>query len=173
VIKKLNSGIYQVDITEDMYDEAMSFAEINYVNNKYSMMSGKDSITSNLTGNLGEVIFQTVFPKAERINNLDYDFIHNGKKIDVKTKKVSSIPNENFDISIFAYSLPVQKCSHYVFCRVRDDFRIGWLLGWISKEEFKSRAKLYKTGDIDELNNFRFKKDSYNLLIKDLYKFKI
>ena len=42
-----------------------------------------------------------------------------------------------------------QECDFYVFTRVLNTFKEGWILGYLPKEEYFKMATLYKKGDID------------------------
>jgi hypothetical protein len=129
---------------------------------KHSILKGQ----GNITGFLGEYMVSD-FLKARIENTYDYDLVKNGIKIDVKSKKCTSIPRPEYDCSVPAYNTR-QKCDYYVFTRIMDDFQTGWICGIISKENFFKNARLYKKGEVDKSNWMEFKEDSYNMKIKDL-----
>ncbi len=167
-MKFLESGIVEIRITETMLNEAKRLAEQNYTHNRFSLLGQEESKRGNIIGSLGEVMFQHVFLDAQRMNDYNFDFILDEKLIDIKTKSCNTVPQLDFDVSIFAYSIDIQKCSHYVFCRVLQDFSIGWIVGGISKVAFKLMAEHYDVGDTDLSNGFTFRKECYNLKIEKL-----
>ena len=112
------------------------------------------------------------FLKAKIENTYDYDLIKSGLKIDVKSKKCTSIPRPEYDCSVPAYNTR-QKCDFYVFVRILDNLETGWICGIINKKKFFENATLYKKGYTDTSNMMTFKEDTYNTKIKDLVDFKI
>jgi hypothetical protein len=128
----------------------------------HSILKGQ----GNITGFIGEFMVEN-FLKGKIKNTYDYDIVKNGIKIDVKSKKCTSIPKPDYDCSVPAYNTK-QKCDMYVFVRIMNTFDIGWICGIISKKDFFQKAKLWKKGQTDESNMMTFKEDSYNLKIKDL-----
>jgi hypothetical protein len=134
---------------------------------KHSILKGK----GNITGFLGEYMVAD-YLKAKIENTYDYDIVKCDIKIDVKSKKCSSIPQPCYDCSVPAYNTK-QKCDYYIFTRILNDFKKGWILGIISKEKFFKNARLYKKGEVDKSNGLRFKEDSYNIKIKDLVELKL
>ena len=134
---------------------------------KHSILKGK----GNITGFLGEYMVAN-YLKAKIENTYDYDLVKHNIKIDVKSKKCSSIPRMEYDCSVPAYNTK-QKCDYYIFTRILDDYKTGWILGIISKEKFFKSARLYKKGEVDKSNYLEFKEDSYNIKIKDLVELKL
>lgn len=133
----------------------------------------RNSITSgegNLIGFLGEIIVAEYFGGIIQ-NTYDYDIIINNKKIDVKTKKTTVIPEPNYLASVAAYNTK-QKCDSYYFVRIDLDKKVGYLLGGLSKKSFFEKAVFYKEGDLDPSSTFgwRFKADCYNVKFYELKK---
>jgi len=105
---------------------------------------------------------------ATQANTYDYDLVMpNGRTIDVKAKRTSVEPKENYECSIFAYNT-TQACDDYAFCRVLNDMSTVWILGIIKKKNYYKRATKRLKGEHDASNNFTFKADSYNMKISDL-----
>jgi len=105
---------------------------------------------------------------AKEQNTYDYDIVDLvGNKIDVKTKRCNSEPKPHYDCSIAAHGTK-QKCDMYVFVRVLNNFSKGWILGKITKDDYFSKAKYHKKGDLDDDNKFRYKTNCYNVKISDL-----
>jgi hypothetical protein len=152
-----------IDITEDILVEAGKRAS------NMPILAG--SITngqSNTLGSVGEVLVQRVL-NAEFSNTYHYDLVHDGRRIDVKTKRCDSIPQGHYDCSVAAHGSD-QDCDDYVFVRVLHNMRRAWILGLIEKSEFYTKATRYTRGDVDPSNGFIFRADCYNLPINQLKK---
>jgi len=153
-----------VIVSEDMKDNAkMKAAEMGTLNN--SILKGD----GNLIGFIGEELAQKVI--GGRIqNSYDYDIIlASGKTVDVKTKKTTVTPKDNYDCSVASYNTK-QKCDYYCFVRVKDDLSCGWVLGVYDKKDYFKDAVFLKKGQIDPSNNFTVKADCYNIKINQLKK---
>ena len=120
----------------------------------------------NVYGFLGELITAN-FLGVDLSNTYDYDIIYKDTKIDVKTKKVSSEPKPHYECSIANLNTK-QKCDVYVFTRVLKDMSKGWILGFLTKEDYFNKATFLKRGNIDPSNNWTVKTDCFNLSISNL-----
>jgi hypothetical protein len=134
---------------------------------KHSITHGR----GNIHGALGEIIV------AERIGativsatEYDYDLLINDLRIDVKTKRCTSLPHGDYDCSIFTTNLH-QQCDYYVFTRILNDFSQAWLMGAIRKSDFFRLARFYRAGSPDPNSHlgFCFKDDCYNLRYDKLH----
>ena len=139
--------------------------------NKMSSNMGvlNNSITrgeGNVIGFLGEILVANHLD-ITLDNTYDYDLIFNGKKIDVKSKKVSSSPRGHYECSVAALNTK-QKCDLYVFTRIKNDLSEGWILGCLEKEKYLTDSKFLKKGTIDPDNNWKVLTDCYNLPINKL-----
>ena len=141
----------------------------------------RNSITkgkSNLYGYLGEIITLDYFrergKEAQHKNTYDYDLIVNRRRIDVKSKRTTVVPLDHYNCSVAAFNT-IQNCDYYFFTRISEDYRTGYLLGLISKEDFYNQSQFHRQGEIDPSSTFmwRFKADCYNLPIGDLPKFSV
>tara|TARA_R110002167_G_C12205446_1_gene607192 strand:+ start:34 stop:528 length:495 start_codon:yes stop_codon:yes gene_type:complete len=120
----------------------------------------------NVIGFLGEIIVAKELGIALD-NTYDYDLIFNNKKIDVKSKKVSSAPRDYYECSVAALNTK-QKCDFYIFTRIKNDLSEGWILGCLEKEKYLEDSKFLKKGSIDPDNNWKVLTDCYNLPISRL-----
>lgn len=134
--------------------------EMGSLNN--SILNG----TGNYAGFLGEEIVND-YIRGTIENTYDYDIIKDGLKFDVKSKQTTVVPRTHYDCSVPDFN-PNQKCDFYIFARILDDFSIGWILGFISKERFYQEARFMRKGQMDGSNDFIVKSDCYNLAIKRL-----
>lgn len=168
-----------------MYEVAITEGDLVKARNRYDFVNLNNSITngaSQLYGAIGEVMILKFYKEKLRItekqfnyliideSSYDYDFIMNNRAIEVKTKKINVTPKEEYVVSV-ASSNSDQKCDYYYFTMVHDDCTKGWLLGFISKEDFFNKAVLCKKGEIDPLSKrkgFLVKADCYSLRISDI-----
>jgi hypothetical protein len=120
----------------------------------------------NIIGFLGEIIVAQ-YLEITLNNTYDYDLIYNDKKIDVKSKKVSSPPRDYYECSVAALNIK-QKCDLYVFTRIKNDLSEGWILGYLEKEKYLTTSTFLKEGSIDPDNNWKVSTDCYNLPINKL-----
>ena len=139
--------------------------------NKMSSNMGtlNNSITrgkGNVIGFLGEIIVAK-YLGITLDNTYDYDLIFNNKRIDVKSKKVSSPPRDYYECSVAALNIK-QKCDLYMFTRIKSDLSEGWILGCLEKEKYLTDSKFLKKGTIDPDNNWKVLTDCYNLPINKL-----
>ena len=151
----------RIDITSEDIKRAELLAN--------SMGELRNSITKgqgNLHGFLGEII-TSKFLKSKLSNTYDYDIIHNNLKIDVKTKRVTTPPQDFYECSVACLNIE-QLCDIYVFTRILKDMTTGWLLGYINKKDYFNEAVLLKKGHIDPSNNWKVLTDCYNLPISKL-----
>lgn len=156
-----------IDITQDQIDRAK---------NLYGFVELKDSIThgeGNLVGAIGEIICMDYFKltgnKVEYKGNYDYDIVVGNIKIDVKTTKCTSKPLVTYSCNVNSHNTR-QKTDLYLFVRITTDFKTGYLLGYIKKEEFYKKAVLKKEGERE--GDFILKSDCYSLQINKLKNFK-
>tara|TARA_R110000744_G_C18937551_1_gene513939 strand:- start:38 stop:532 length:495 start_codon:yes stop_codon:yes gene_type:complete len=129
----------------------------------------RNSITKgagNVHGFLGEIITVNEL-KAEESNTYDYDIKLNNLTIDVKTKRVTTPPRSFYECSVAALNTK-QKCDFYVFTRILKNMELGWILGYISKEDYFKKANFLKKGTVDPSNGWTVSTDCYNLPISDL-----
>jgi len=169
-----------------MYEVAITEEDLVKARNRYDFVNLNNSITngaSQLYGAIGEVMILKFYKNRlsslteDQFNSLivdessyDWDLIINDKTIEVKTKKINVTPKEEYVVSV-ASSNSDQKCDYYYFTMVHDDCTKGWLLGFISKEDFFNKAVLCKKGEIDPLSKrkgFLVKADCYSLRISDI-----
>ena len=120
----------------------------------------------NVIGFLGEIIVANELGIALD-NTYDYDLIFDDKKIDVKSKRVTSAPRDYYECSVAALNTK-QKCDVYMFTRIKSDLSEGWILGYLDKEKYLKDSKFLKKGSVDPDNNWRVRTDCYNLPINKL-----
>lgn len=154
-------------ITSEQIERAMRLYDFDTLNN--SIMSGK----SNIYGALGEILAFDVFSKfmpVDMKSTYDYDMIFDNRvRVDVKSKRINVRPQESYNCSIAACNT-TQKCDMYLFCKIKEDLSVGYIVGYCDKDEYFRRATFGKQGTMDRDTGFFIKADCYNLQIKDLDK---
>lgn len=123
----------------------------------------------NICGFIGELMVADLV-KGEIKNTYDYDILKKNIAIDVKTKRCTSEPKDFYECSVAAFNTN-QKCHFYVFCRILENLKKGWICGIIRKDDYYKQSTFHKKGEYDPSNDWYFKADCYNLKIKDLIKF--
>ena len=157
----------EIIITDEQKERARNLYPFDNLNG--SITGGK----SNMFGAIGEIIVFDYFKSDRAVefkSTYDYDIIIDSYTVDVKTKKTTVKPQPFYLCSISAFNTN-QNCDYYFFVRVKQNLSIGYLLGYINKSIFFTKAIFKKKGDID-INGFTFKDDCYNLSISELNKFK-
>jgi len=153
----------ELTVTKEMIESCKQKAE--------SIGKLKNSITKgegNLSGVLGEYLTHKQLTKSIWKNTFNYDLVEHGVRIDVKTKRCTSAPQNFYDCSIAETSLH-QHCDEYVFVRILNDMSKAWLLGRMDHKEYFKKARFMAKGEVDLNNNFTVKANCYNLQIKELH----
>tara|TARA_R110000765_G_scaffold275766_1_gene373998 strand:+ start:335 stop:829 length:495 start_codon:yes stop_codon:yes gene_type:complete len=159
-----------------MHEVSITEGDLDKAKNRYDFSNLNNSITegsSQLYGAVGEVIVINHYNKNHNVvdkSSYNYDLIINDKTIEVKTKKTKFAPKDDYVVSV-ACSNATQECDYYYFTMVHDDFSRGWLLGFMSRDDFFEKSILCRKGEIDPLNknnNFIVKADCYSLRISDI-----
>ena len=120
----------------------------------------------NVYGFLGELVALDVLDGVHQ-NTMDYDIIVDGYRIDVKTKKTTVKPKQDYDCSV-ADLTRKQNCDYYAFVRVLSDQSVGWFLGVKKAEQYFTDASYIKKGDYDNSNGFTARANCYNMPISAL-----
>ena len=156
-------------VTQDMIEEADQLTEdIGYLRD--SILEGKGTFI----GMVGQLSVKE-YLQCEHAPTYDYDLIHKGFKLEVKTKACTSEPRPEYDASV-ADSNTKQKCDRYVFARVERDRYVRnyltgrvWIIGWMDKEEYFEKTTFYKKVQIDPNGNgWKFDADCHNLVHSEL-----
>jgi hypothetical protein len=108
--------------------------------------------------------------KGDQVYN--YDFLFNNKKIEVKTKLVTSEPKPHYECSTYTYFN--QQTEYLVFNRVfnadkssKYSWPYGWILGWITYDKFHEIKNLIPKGQMQS-NGFETRTSTWNIFISDL-----
>jgi hypothetical protein len=162
----------RVDFTPKMLEEAASRDHGAY--NDRSFLRGR----GNITGFLGEIMVKEKFPNFTHEDKFSYDFSIEGLNVEVKTK-AQTVPYPPYDYYEASVALDSQhqtkNADIYIFCRVfknrAEEFEHGWIIGWLSVEQFKKRGRFLRKGTKDGDNGYVVRADCYNIQYKQLNKF--
>ena len=122
-------------------------------------------------GFIGEEIFKKVFPmsiESSGKNVYYYDYTLGKRKVEIKTKMCTTIPQQTYECSIYNYFK--QSPEYYFFVRVikKDgEYPYGWLLGYISEKKFNKINYYVPKGEMQP-NGFVTRTDTWNIKISDL-----
>ena len=157
----------EIEITKEMFDEALVREKSIPQNLKNSILSGGGIFT----GCIGEVAFQA-YSGGEKCNTRDFDIcLRNGKLCEVKTKKRKEKPMSSYECSISNYNTS-QECDYYVFASTLLDFSKTWIVGFLPRDEFYKRAIFRAKGDVDPSNNQVCKAPCWNVKISETFDIK-
>lgn len=156
----------QTPIDQNTLNEADSWS--TFKGNRFSIRRDANKMTA---PNLAEIIFSRTYPEAVRISDTDRhaDFIHEGKRVDVKCKDRSVFCKDFYEVSVEARQIEYE-ADEYYFYSYNNRAKVMEYLGKISKEDYIKKAVLYQKGDIDPSNGWRVSVDCYNLKISELEK---
>lgn len=160
----------KIDITEDMISVAKERAK-KIPTSKNTFMP----FNRHVAGFVGEEMVRRSFDgfvetKGNEVFN--YDFLFNDKKIEIKTKLVTSEPKPSYECSTYAYFN--QKTEYLVFNRVFNANKKkeylwphGWILGWITYDRFHEIKNFIPKGQVQP-NGFTTRTATWNIFIRDL-----
>lgn len=162
--------IKQIDITPEVLQKVTDEVNKFYVSNNYSINNHNQEkqIQSNLVGKLGEYFYHELFPDSIRIDCYDYDYIHGGLKVDVKTKLSAGKIEPFYTCDIPAYQVKNQKTDEYFFFIVNKNLTKINIIGRISKDEFLKQAKFFKKDTLVERNGYKYRVDTYSILVSKI-----
>lgn len=136
------------------------------------MGSIRNSITKgdgNLAGFVSEEVVADLLD-ATKASTKDYDLVlSNGATVDVKAKRTSAAPLPYYDCSV-AKTSTHQNCDLYVFTRYHINGTL-YVLGWLTADDYFSKARFLKKGTTDGDNGFVVRADCYNVRIDELNDF--
>lgn len=128
-----------------------------------------------LVGYIGEKIIMNFLKIDENIDDYNFDLISSkGRRLEVKTITCQFKPTPDFWCTVNSHDLNgihKQEADYYIFLRIRNDFKVGWILGWISCAEFFNKGQFIEKGK--DFGKFQFIKANATILpISDLNRFK-
>ena len=109
------------------------------------------------------------------VDTFDFDGIYNNEKLEIKTISCKFEPYSHYLCTVNSHDLEgvhKQQADHYVFTRIKNDKSIGWILGYISCEEFFKKGIFKSKGSeiTSNPNVGKFEKANATVLeIQELY----
>lgn len=157
---------------------------IQYARNKLEHVNTRDNLGLSkfgsernriLIGYIGERIIMKFLELKNDRDDYQYDLIsNNGKRLEVKTITCKFKPRPDFWCTVNShdlYGVYKQDADYYIFLRILNDYSKGWILGWISCEEFFKKGEFVEKGR--DFGKFKFvKANATILLISELNQFK-
>jgi hypothetical protein len=127
-----------------------------------------------LVGYIGEKIIMNYLSLKEDVDDFNFDLLSKkNKRLEVKTITCKFKPKEDYWCTVNSHDLNgvhKQNADYYVFLRIMNDFSKGWILGWISCDEFFEKGTFVSKGT--DFDKFKFEKANATILpIKELNKF--
>ena len=157
--------------TDEMIEEAQEWSnQLGAIKN--SIVRGR----GNMAGKLGELAF-SAYVGSPLEDRSDYDMVHGGERLEIKTKRRTVPPLQDYDVSVATTSTH-QKADKYVFISIEFDrkdkknnfygVKSVWLCGDKDVAEYRKSAFLHTMGSIDPSNGFKVKVDMLNMRVRDL-----
>lgn len=118
-----------------------------------------------MTGYLAEASIRSVFPVFAYSDNDIVDFIFDSITIDSKAQGCNSKPLPHYSATLYEEQQK-RDVDYYIFSRVKNDFKIAWICGIISKDKFFEISKLIPAGTAN--NNFVYDQSRYEISYNQL-----
>ena len=166
--------ITKIPFNEEMIREAQKWAK--------DLGSLRNSITKgnrNTAARVAELALAKYWGTTPT-DNYNHDLFYKDQRIELKTKRRTVKPKEDYDVSV-AESSGHQKPDRYCFVSIEFDRTEGkgsdkkyydikniWYCGDISREDFESKSEYWEKGRVDENNGFTTHENMYNLPISQL-----
>ena len=157
----ITSPFICVKITPEMIAEAEKrnlVSKDKYGTKGTRLVEKNDKIRQ--TGYIGEQIVKHAFSNLEFSTSDDYDLVYLGKKFDVKSVGCNSFP-EPFHVGTVFNDETKKDIDFYIFTRIKNDNSLGWITGFISKDDFFKKADTIKAGTKN--NNFTYEHNRYTI----------
>ena len=165
----------EISITQDIIDYAsVKLDNVNTHDNLGLSKFGSER-TRILVGYIGERIIMKYLGLRNDEDKYHYDLVsNNGKKLEVKTITCKFKPLSHYWCTVNSHDLTgvyKQSADFYIFLRILNDYSKGWILGWISCEDFFKKGEFVRKGK--DFGKFQFVKANATILpIGQLNQFK-
>lgn len=159
-------------LNKEVFKHSLKFSQQNNIGVRGH---ADGSIEQQLTGILGQnIICDALDLPFMTTNGFDggVDININNTTIDIKTMGRKVYPKPNYINNLVASQLKYD-VDAYLFCSYHKKDYVLTVCGWIDKESFKKKAKLYKEGELRNRfdgTSFKSKSDLYEIENKDLLK---
>ena len=101
-------------------------------------------------GYYGEEIVKEYFGQVYHDNKSEYDLAYRLNKLEVKAVNASARPEPDFEASVNAAKGIDRKqaCDYFVFTRIKNDYSLGWIVGYIERDLFFKIAIYRGVGEV-------------------------
>ena len=119
-----------------------------------------------LTGYVGEKIIMDYLGIKKDSDDYDFDLISKkGKRLEIKTISCKFKPKKDYFCTVNSHDLNgvhKQDADYYIFLRILNNYSSGWILGWITCDEFFKKGQFVNKGT--DFGPFRFIKANATIL---------
>lgn len=167
---KDRNDIFEVKITPEMYKEAQerneAFEKMFGVYGTHRTEHNRKKIR--MTGYLAEVVIKYTIPILRYSDEVQYDFKSpKNKTFDSKSQGCNFKPHIDY-IGTLYEDQKNREVDYYIFNRVKNDFSVAWICGFIPKEEFLQKAEFISKGT--KVKNITYDTSRFALEYQNLYK---
>ena len=160
----------EINITDDMRGHAKAkYDKIKLDPNRDKRRFGSEGKRI-LEGYIGEVVVMDYYGVGD-IDDYEYDIIINEIKVDVKTISCKFKPTPDFLAVVNSCEIQGehrQKADSYIFVRIREDYEVAWIVGYMMCERFFDLSIFVEKGGT--FDGVEFKKANSNVLpIRSLF----
>lgn len=159
-------NIIEVRITPEMEEVAEKRNKDNF--EKYgsveTVLTGRQQ-ENRRNGYVGEEIVKSFFTDFKYTDSPHHDLLYHELKLEVKAKSANLSPQAHYENMVMAYQRK-RKLDYLVFVHIMNHSMIGYIVGWMSKEEFYEKSYFMRKGEMN--NNFRLDSDRYMITVGDL-----
>jgi hypothetical protein len=167
---KDRNDILEVKITPEMFKEA---EERNAIFERKFGKYGTHRIEHNrrkirMTGYLAEVAIKHTIHILRYSDEVQYDFkSQKNKTFDSKSQGCNFKPHIDY-IGTLYEDQQNREVDYYIFSRVKNDFSVAWLCGFIPKSEYLQKAEFITKGT--RVKNITYDTSRFALEYQNLYK---
>lgn len=140
----------EINITKDMLNFAKDKISTIKFNKKELNKFGSEK-TRTFFGYIGQaMILSYIGIPLYDVETFDYDVIFNNKKWEIKSISCKYKPPLDFLATVNSHDLKgvhKQKSDYYIFNRILYDKTIGWILGYISCDDFFKKGEFKSKGE--------------------------
>jgi len=154
----------QLDIEKPMIQRAKKASETNYaIHGSKGTLLVKKERKIRACGYVAEEMVAQTFPRLTKVESPHFDFEYKSFKFEVKGIGCNQEPEPHWEATVMEYQKD-RKATHFIFNRIRNDFKVGWVLGFVSKEDFYDQARLAEKGTKNQ--NFTYDNDRHCIEIR-------
>jgi len=166
--------MFDIQINKDLIDHCKKQLENCNFGKRTTDTNGTKE--QQLVGLIGESAIRKAFGhqyvKCGNDYNIEYDFIYNTMKVDVKTMGRTSYPTKDYVNNLMGEQIDYE-CDRYIFCSYHKVENVLTVCGFIDKQTLLKKANKYLKGETRtrfDGTEFVLKLDLYEIKNSDLEK---